>query len=67
MIALLSKDELHHLKQRLLDEKKELEAKSHDDEQKVSFPYDSIGELSAYDNHPGDQGTELFERGKILL
>ncbi|BBP91783.1 hypothetical protein BsIDN1_54010 [Bacillus safensis] len=47
--------------------RKNLKPKSHDDEQKVSFPYDSIGELSAYDNHPGDQGTELFERGKILL
>lgn len=66
MIALLSKDELHHLKQRLLDEKHELEAKSHNDEQKVSFPYDSVGDLSAYDNHPGDQGTELFERGKDI-
>jgi YteA family regulatory protein len=27
---------------------------------------DSIGELSAYDNHPGDIGSELFERGKDL-
>jgi len=25
---------------------------------------DSIGELSSYDNHPGDMGTELYERGK---
>ncbi|MFS0654448.1 TraR/DksA C4-type zinc finger protein [Bacillus sp. 179-C3.3 HS] len=63
---MLSKDELHQLKQRLLNEKQELEAKSHDDEQKVSFPYDSVGDLSAYDNHPGDQGTELFERGKDI-
>lgn len=27
---------------------------------------DSVGELSSYDNHPGDLGTELFERGKDL-
>ncbi|WJH37457.1 TraR/DksA C4-type zinc finger protein [Paenibacillus sp. CC-CFT747] len=27
---------------------------------------DSISELSAYDNHPGDIGTEVFERGKDL-
>jgi len=27
---------------------------------------DSIGELSGYDNHPGDIGTELYERGKDL-
>jgi len=25
---------------------------------------ESTGELSNYDNHPADQGTELFERGK---
>ncbi|WP_353854833.1 TraR/DksA C4-type zinc finger protein [Bacillus sp. Bos-x628] len=63
---MLSKEELNHWKQRLLDEKQEIEAKSHDNEQKVSFPYDAVGELSAYDNHPGDQGTELFERGKDM-
>lgn len=27
---------------------------------------DSIGELSSYDNHPADLGTELFERSKDL-
>lgn len=27
---------------------------------------DSVGELSSYDNHPADMGTELFERGKDL-
>lgn len=27
---------------------------------------DAIGELSSYDNHPADMGTELFERGKDL-
>ncbi|SMO47722.1 TraR/DksA C4-type zinc finger protein [Melghirimyces algeriensis] len=26
----------------------------------------SVGELSGYDNHPADLGTELFERGKDL-
>ncbi|WP_085993452.1 TraR/DksA C4-type zinc finger protein [Oceanobacillus senegalensis] len=25
---------------------------------------ESVGELSNYDNHPGDMGTELYERGK---
>ena len=24
----------------------------------------SVGELSAYDNHPADMGTELYEREK---
>lgn len=27
---------------------------------------DSAGDLSSYDNHPGDTGTELFERGKDI-
>src|SRR5699024_4108091 len=27
---------------------------------------DTTGELSSYDNHPADMGTELFERGKDL-
>lgn len=27
---------------------------------------DSVGELSSYDNHPGDMATELYERGKDL-
>jgi len=27
---------------------------------------ESLSELSTYDNHPGDLGTELFERGKDL-
>src|SRR5690625_4537015 len=27
---------------------------------------DSVGELSSYDNHPGDMGTETYERGKDL-
>ena len=27
---------------------------------------EAINELSAYDNHPGDLGTETFERAKDL-
>jgi YteA family regulatory protein len=27
---------------------------------------DAVGELSSYDNHPGDMGTEQFERGKNI-
>lgn|SRR5699024_1118831 len=30
------------------------------------FSQESIGELSNYDNHPADHGTELYERGKDL-
>ena len=28
--------------------------------------HEAMGELSSYDNHPADEGTELFERGKDL-
>lgn len=27
---------------------------------------DAVGELSSYDNHPGDMATELYERGKDI-
>lgn len=30
----------------------------------VEFGKESVGELSNYDNHPGDMGTELYERQK---
>ena len=26
--------------------------------------HESSGELSSYDNHPADEATELYERGK---
>ncbi|RLL42107.1 yteA family sporulation protein [Oceanobacillus piezotolerans] len=32
----------------------------------LEMPKETIGELSNYDNHPADTGTELFERGKDL-
>lgn len=28
--------------------------------------HESVGELSSYDNHPGDEGTELYEREKDI-
>ncbi|MCQ6276915.1 TraR/DksA C4-type zinc finger protein [Bacillus sp. V3B] len=28
--------------------------------------HESMGELSSYDNHPGDEGTELYEREKDI-
>lgn len=32
----------------------------------VEMAKESVGELSNYDNHPGDMGTELFERQKDI-
>ncbi|WP_286726360.1 TraR/DksA C4-type zinc finger protein [Pelotomaculum sp. PtaB.Bin117] len=53
------KGKLEDLKQNLEDRIKYL------DEQGLSVPLgDSVGELSTYDNHPADIGSEVFERSK---
>lgn len=56
------------LRQKLEQEKKEIEKRlqrnDHDGLEKSMN--DSIGELSGYDNHPADLGTEIYERGKDL-
>ncbi len=55
-------------KQKLLEEKKKLQARvSHTEESALEIPLrESIGELSMYDNHPADIGSETFERSKDL-
>lgn len=53
----------------LLEEKAELEKRLKGNDQfgmNKGHLHESIGELSSYDNHPADEGTELFERGKDL-
>ena len=55
-----------HYQQLLLQEKRNLEERmeSYEDRglrEPMGF---SSGELSLYDNHPGDMGSEMFERGK---
>ncbi|TCN24329.1 TraR/DksA C4-type zinc finger protein [Mesobacillus foraminis] len=53
----------------LLDEKESLEAQIKGNEEDGYLDgnvRDSTGELSLYDNHPADSGTELFERSKNL-
>jgi len=57
-----------HLKEKLIQEKNAL---LHQMKMNNSFGLDesmndSVGELSGYDNHPGDLGTELFEREKDI-
>ncbi|CAH0227145.1 General stress protein 16O [Peribacillus sp. Bi96] len=51
------------LKHELLKEKDELRNRIQNDEQSVlnKSQTESVGELSSYDNHPADLGTELFE------
>lgn len=52
----------------LLDEQKELkiQLKRNESFQLDQSLQESTGELSLYDNHPADLGTENFERGKDL-
>ncbi|WP_044478693.1 TraR/DksA C4-type zinc finger protein [Paenibacillus antibioticophila] len=60
----LSDSQLRTLEHALLEEQRELE--HHFDSSGEDSLTDSTGELSAYDNHPADAGTELFERSRDL-
>jgi YteA family regulatory protein len=65
---MLSQEQQQQLQQQLMEEKKRLEERLTDNHHygKGDGMNNSIGELSGYDNHPADIGTELFERGKDL-
>ncbi len=58
-----TKQQTQKLKKELLQEKNELCRRIQNDEQSVldKSQTESVGELSSYDNHPADLGTELFE------
>lgn len=64
----MEKDRLHYFRSLLLREKEELEHQSHINNRfgLERSQTDSVGELSSYDNHPGDAGSETFERSKDL-
>lgn len=62
-------DRLNKFKTILRDEKEmlELQIKNNSEEGYLDgSARDASGELSMYDNHPADSGTELFERSKNL-
>ncbi|MFZ5596685.1 MAG: TraR/DksA C4-type zinc finger protein [Bacillota bacterium] len=63
---MLTGEKMKELKQRLLDERKRsLERIEAIDQGGLHEPMgSSISELSLYDNHPGDVGSEVFERSK---
>jgi len=67
VFLLLAKTQLSDLKRGLQKREVELigQLKDHFG-LKYEFSQEVSGELSNYDNHPGDQGTELFERSKDL-
>lgn len=64
---MIKQEQINQLKSRLLRRQNELidHVQDHFGMQ-YEFSQESIGELSNYDNHPADHGTELFERGKDL-
>jgi YteA family regulatory protein len=64
---MISNDQLSKCKNSLIQRQNELIHHIQDHfGRTLEMAKESVGELSNYDNHPGDQGTELFERGKDL-
>lgn len=67
VFLMLTEKQLSRMKKRLESRELELiqQLKDHFG-LKYEFSQEVSGELSNYDNHPGDLGTELFERSKDL-
>jgi len=64
----MDKEMLKKFEHKLQQEKRELQRRlTHMEEGALEVPVqDSISELSMYDNHPADLGSETFERSKDL-
>ena len=60
---MISKKEKDFLHKELMQRQDQLIEQLSDTEENVSQK-DAVGELSSYDNHPADMGTELYEREK---
>ena len=66
---MLSSHQLASLKEQLEELKEELKGTLNQtamDENERGLK-DAVDELSSYDNHPADLGTELFEREKLYI
>jgi YteA family regulatory protein len=66
---MISHEKITHLKQQLEQSKQEVKAHLEQNDHyqlEIEHPYETVSELSAYDNHPGDLGTELYEREKDI-
>ena len=64
---MLSMQQLAELRLHLLKEKEEVEQHFEQNDHfglNRAHDHESMGELSSYDNHPADDGTELYEREK---
>lgn len=62
---MLTKEQIQHFK-RELEEMEERLSETEEETEITESPQDEVGELSMYDNHPADMGTELYEREKDL-
>ncbi|MDW0116051.1 TraR/DksA C4-type zinc finger protein [Sporosarcina thermotolerans] len=62
---MLSDQQKNIIKQELMEMKTQY-AKTEKETDIRNSERDAVGELSSYDNHPGDLGTELFERQKDM-
>ena len=66
---MLSTEQLAELRLQLLKEKSDvqehLEQNEHAGLERGHY-HESMGELSSYDNHPADEGTDLYEREKDI-
>lgn len=63
---MLPKEQLQQFKQILLNEQAKKIAQVQDRFGLEASHTDAVGELSSYDNHPGDLATEIYERGKDI-
>ncbi|GIN84837.1 hypothetical protein J6TS2_12230 [Heyndrickxia sporothermodurans] len=66
---MLTNKQILELRSQLLSDKKELEHRLQQNDHyglNTEHSQESVGELSNYDNHPGDGGTELYEREKDI-
>lgn len=66
---MLTKDQVNTLKQNLIDERDSLLTQIKDETEEGYLDgsqLEATGDLSSYDNHPADSGTELYERTKYM-
>lgn len=66
---MLSSQDLSYFRERLVRQQSDLKTRLADNEHYGTgraAMQESIGELSNYDNHPGDHGSEMFEREKDI-
>jgi YteA family regulatory protein len=69
VIYMLTTEQLAGFRLQLLKEKEEIEERLEQNDHygfERGHYHESMGELSSYDNHPADEGTDLYEREKDI-